>query len=114
MPRFITNRWWTFILALVFGLGLLVVQPARQSFADIASGGQMGTGDIPGGGLPPPGNGDPDLPLRVKRAETGGIVKSAPGVYSMRAAGDSPVTDSALMWRLQVVLRALKGFCLHL
>ncbi len=116
MPRFITNRWWTFILALILGTGLIVLQPAHNSQAASASGGQLGSGDTTpgGGGAPPPGYGDPDIPIGSAKYSGRGVVsRPSVGIYGMRTAGDGGMTDSALMWRLQVVMRALKGLYLR-
>ncbi len=112
MPRFITNRWWTFILALVLGLGLSLAGP---TYADLNTG-KMGSGDGSGGGPPAPGNGDPDIPITsAKRLVSGGGAQSQPSYYyGVRTVGDSRVSsDSALMWRLLVVMRALRGFYFH-
>ncbi len=112
MPRFITNRWWTFILVLFLGVSMFVVAPSHPTYAD-SMGGLLGTGDNPNGGSTPPPNGDPDYPiLSTKRGTSVGRVQQ-PGTFSMRAEGDSRMTDSAVMWRLRVAMRALKGFYLH-
>ncbi len=116
MPRFITNRWWTFILALVLGLGLTLASATHHdAYAAKLGNGITGSGDGQGGGLPPPGNGDPDVPIGSSvRTSAKGAALRPQTVFTSRAAGDSRVLDSALMLRLQIVMRALKGFYFHI
>lgn len=109
MYRFIANRAWTFILALFLGLGCIAVLSAPPTHA--ASGGTvMGSGDDPMGGAPP-SNGDPDVPIGAagKWSDRGSVSRTQPGQYGVQTVGDGPSAYSALMWRLQIVLRAMLG-----
>jgi hypothetical protein len=114
MPRFITNRWWTFILALTLGIGLTVVT-VHTSHADSAAS-RVGSQDPTfNPDAPPPGSGDPDVPIgSAKSAQLGGLnSRVQPGTCSLRSEGDGQRLESALVWRLQVVLRLLKGLVLR-
>jgi hypothetical protein len=117
MPRFIMNRTWTFILALVLGLGSLVAIVAHPSYAGETLTGKVSEGGLAGHGggtfVPPPGYGDPDVPITAAKPTAmspGTPVRS--GTSGSQAVGDSRATSSALVWRLQVVARVLRGFYL--
>jgi hypothetical protein len=108
MPRFITNRWWTLILALVLGVGVVFAQPHR-AFAD--NGSYLSNGDGgSGGAAPPTGNGDPDVPTAPTKGAGGRSFSPTLGLYGAQTVGDSRATQSALIWRLQVVMRMLRAF----
>jgi hypothetical protein len=106
MPRFVTNRWCTFILALSLCFGSI----ASMSAISIAD---MKTGDGSGGSLPPgaPGDptaGDPDIPVpSVKGSVPRGAALPASSVSTSRAVGDSVPLESVMMWRLRIVLQSL-------
>lgn len=114
MPRFITNRWWTFILALVLGIGVLASLPVDRSYAATApgSGSIGGEESTPGGGPCPPGNGDPDLPIGKVKPTRGGVV-SPLSSSSLATVGDGRQADIALMWRLRIVMGVLRTLYLR-
>jgi hypothetical protein len=113
MPRFVTNRWWTFILALTLGIVLVAgsVGPVRAD-----NTGKVGSDDPTfNPDAPPPGSGDPDVPIgTAKSTQQSGLGNGIQsGGNSLRSAGDGRQSDSALVWRLQVVMRTLRGFILR-
>lgn len=108
MPRFVTNRWWTLILALGLVLAYVAIQPSHVR-ADGSSHIGQSNGTDDGGGIPPPGNGDPDVPTGLGKCSRTALRLGVSTVQA-RTAGDSPIVDSAVMWRLQVVMRALRGW----
>jgi hypothetical protein len=114
MPRFITNRWWTFILAIVLGIGLLVALPADRSHAASSPGsGSIGGDDgIPGGGPSYPGNGDPDLPIGKTRPASGGVARPVSSI-GLATVGDGRLADNALMWRLRIVMSVIRTLYLR-
>ena len=110
MPRFSSNRWWTFILT----IALLVVglSTAATSYADRFRYGDWTTaGDVTGPGNPPPGGvGDPDQPVntRVKYMQRGSIGGGG-SLQVSRAAGDRRVASNVWMIRLLVMQRLLRS-----
>ncbi len=114
MPRFVTNRWWAFILALTLGFALLAsasaVSTAGAYVGDSDNGGDLWGG----GGMPPPGSGDPDSPLgSTKGSASRGAAQRAPSVSASRVVGDNAPAGGVMMWHLRIVLRSL-GLWYHL
>lgn len=111
MPRFNSNRWWTFILALSVSMAS-VAAVSRHAVADVRMGEGFGDGGTSGdpGSLAPPGAGDPDIPLPSKSSiAKSSAQRGAQTVASVRAVGDSPApSSSVMMWRLQAVLQSLR------
>jgi hypothetical protein len=106
MRRFVSNRSWTLIPALLLSLALATVSARPAVAAFIA---YDGDGSIEGGGTPSPQMGDPDLPgTSIKsgagRSAAGKLSASRTGV---RTAGDSRATEIAVMWRVQVALQGV-------
>jgi hypothetical protein len=114
MHRFISNRWWTFILALVLGVGVSLALPTHV-VAGGGSGATLGDGAGGGGGNVPPPSGDPDVPSgSVRKPQWGGATQPMAGTYQVGAVGDGRlVTDRAWMWRLQIVMRVLRAYILR-
>ena len=109
MPRFSSNRWWTFILT----IALLVVglSAAAKSNADPFRYGDWTAGDLTGPGNPSPnGVGDPDQPVntRVKYMQRGSIGGGG-SLHVSRAAGDRRVAGNVWMIRLLVMQRLLRS-----
>jgi len=115
MPRFSSNRWWTFILTIVAlqlaSLSLaarLSADPIRES--DRYTGGSVdGTG---GGGLPPPtGAGDPDQPVNTRlKVYQRGSLSWGGAELSSRSAGDRRVGSDVWMVRLLVMQRVFRSY----
>jgi hypothetical protein len=114
MPRFRSNRWWTFILTII-ALYVVSLSLAAKSSADPirenawVPGGVDGTS---GGGLPPPtGVGDPDQPVntRLKYYQRGSL-GSGGTVLSSRPVGDRRVESNVWMLRLSVMERVLRSY----
>ena len=112
MPRFSSNRWWTFILTII---ALLVVSlsMASKSGADTRRYGDWTAGNIDqlGIGAPPPnGVGDPDQPVnnRVKFIQRGSIGGGG-SLQVSRTAGDRRVAGNVWMIRLLVMQRLLQS-----
>ena len=116
MARFVSNRRWTFILAL--GIGL--VWCAIASFVGGGSWGlrdanatqitDIGYGDGGGDGGGGTTIGDPDLPSgKTSKASSNGG-KRGSTTLEARAAGDSKTSSSVGLWRLRVALESLRGF----
>ena len=107
MRRFVANRSWTLIPAIVLSLALALAsaRPAAASFVAYDD-----DGTAPGGGANPnPQAGDPDLPGSTVKLGPG---RSAAGRLNVvntgtRTAGDSRVTESAVVWRIHVAMRGL-------
>lgn len=87
MPRFISNRWWAFVLAL--GLVLVSVVASRAHAGGTASGSFVTNGDMgdSGGSPPPPTVGDPDSPTNTK-GRYGSGKPLGPMPVSDRSVGD--------------------------
>lgn len=116
MPRFKSNRWWTFILTLAVLVAACCWRPGN-SFADIVRGElQPGTGITdPGSGAPPPvGVGDPDVPMGTSalRKWRGGPMGNGNGTLSMHAVGDSHYVgvSSVWMWRLSMLAQVMRVY----
>jgi hypothetical protein len=111
MPRFNANRWWAFILALSVSLTSIAAM-SRHAIAGVrmgeGGGGTITTGDP--GLPPPPGAGDPDIPLPSKSSiPKVSAQRGAQTIASVRAVGDgSAPSSSVMMWRLQAVLQSLR------
>jgi len=106
MRRFVSNRWWAFVLTLAVLLSSGMAIPSAP-FADgtpnsdplvIDDGGNLG------GGSPA---GDPDGPAGpTKRQPASGSIR--PGMsYRVSTAGDGGTGWSVWSWRLHVVLQSL-------
>lgn len=108
MSRFFRNRLWTFILALGLCFGSVAVWTTHAH----ASDGAAIYDDPNGGGGLGNGFGDPDVPSgSAKRTILRGGVRVAPG--SAIAVGDGSELQNAWMWRLSIVLQALRGTWIH-
>jgi len=103
------NRWCTSILALCVAL-TCVASTLRPAVAGSGDGGE----DVTIGGPwtpPPPGAGDPDIPLpSVKAVQGRGAAQPvAQSSTNLRAAGDgSEWKNSVMMWRFRAVLQTLR------
>ena len=107
MPRFVTNRWWAFILALTFCFALLASATAVSTAGAYVGDSDDGS-NLRGGGVPPPGSGDPDSPLgSTKGSASRGAVQRAPSVSASRVVGDNAPAGGVMMWHLRIVLRSL-------
>ena len=114
MPRFSSNRWWTFILTVValhiVGLSFVGKSHAETRRFSIWDPGIDQSGG--GAGLPPPtGVGDPDQPVNtlLKYYQRGQL--GAGGAVSMnRTAGDRRVVGDVWMIRLLVMERLLRSY----
>jgi hypothetical protein len=108
MVRFVSNRRWTFILALCAGLTWcsLAHHPAIAG-GDDKSGSVIGEPTDPG----LPGGGDPDVPTGPGKNGRGGKLQRG-GVINLGApnAGDGRASSSVWMMRLRIVLQSLRGF----
>lgn len=110
MPRFSSNRWWTFILTII-ALHVVSLSTAARSHADTFRYGDWsptGIDQTGPGGLPPPtGVGDPDEPVntRVKYVQRG--IAGGGSVHVSRPAGDRRETSNVWMIRLLVMQRVL-------
>jgi hypothetical protein len=108
MNRFLKNRLWISLLALVLCLGTLSV--ATHS---VHAAGAPSVGDENNGGGSSNGSGDPDAPggSSVRRTNRGGLV-IAPG--SAVTVGDGAELQSVWMGRLNLVLQAWQVTFFHL
>ena len=107
MPRFSSNRWWTFILTIA--LLLVGLSTAAKSGADTRRYGDWTSGELTGpGGAPPVNVGDPDQPVntRLKYMQRGSIGGGG-SVQVTRTAGDRRFTSNVWMVRLLVMQRLL-------
>lgn len=108
MSRFFKNRLWTFILALTLCFGTAAVW-TTHAHADASS--SITDNPLGGGGMGS-GFGDPDAPSgSAKRVITRGGVQVVRG--SATFVGDGVELQSAWMWRLRMVLQALRGTWIH-
>ena len=112
MPRFSSNRWWTFILTII-ALHVVSLSMAAKSGADTRRYGDWSTGNIDqtGGYVPPPnGVGDPDQPVntRLKYMQRGSIGGGG-SLQVSRTAGDRRFTSNVWMIRLLVMQRLLRS-----
>jgi hypothetical protein len=104
MPRFKVNRWWILILTLSLGFAL-VAFTSTNATASARITDELGRS----GGAPPPGDGDPDIPVSsAKRARPGAVGQPTAGLSTRRAAGDGASVDSAMMWNFRIVLQSLR------
>jgi len=108
MNRFLKNRLWISLLALVLCLGTLSV--ATHS---VYAAGAPSVGDDNNGGGSSSGSGDPDAPggSSIRRTNLGGLV-IAPG--SAVTVGDGAELQSVWMGRLNLVLQAWRVTFFHL
>src|SRR5262249_31338535 len=105
VSRFKLNRRWTFIVTLSAALvvSALTHRPASCDGVGVTSDPRL----PPGGG---DGVGDPGSPTGPsKSARTGQLTRGGTS-YGTRSAGDGRVTTSVLVWRLRVVLSALRVY----
>ena len=120
MRRFIFNRWWICILALVLGVAGVASLP-RTGFAGDGKGlgDNGGGGDVtPSPGPDPQGAGDPDSPSSSGKATYvgGGGAPSHGriGPLGTIGAGDANVTSTARMWlRVRFALGMFKYYYLR-
>jgi len=115
MPRFHSNRWWTFILTLGVLLAACQLHASKTHAAVIRSENVPGIISDPGSGTPPPtGSGDPDVPVAtsMKRWRGGGSLGSGNAYLAMRAAGDGHYVgvSNVWMWRLSVLAQAMRVY----
>jgi hypothetical protein len=103
-----SNRWWTLILTLSLGCAA-VASMAAPAIADSREYDDGSQGLISGAGVPPPGSGDPDIPLSsAKKAPRGGAQHWSASISTARVAGDGTSMDGVRMWHLRVVLQGLR------
>ena len=112
MPRFSSNRWWTFILTII-ALHIVSLSTVAKSKADPIRYGVWTPGgfDETGGGAPPPqGVGDPDEPVntRLKYYQRGQLGAGGE-LHISRTAGDRRETGNVWMIRLLVMERLLRS-----
>ena len=109
MPRFKSNRWWILILTLSLG-SVFVASMSAPAMAESRMGDELGQGNPSGGpNTPPPGAGDPDLPIAsCKSAARGAASHLSASVSTARVAGDGMPVDGVGMWHLRVVLQGLR------
>jgi len=110
MPRFKSNRWWTLILTLSLG-SVLVASMMTTANAESRMGDELGQGNTIGGAgaPPPPGAGDPDLPIAgSKQSARGAALHMSSSISTARVAGDGMPVDGVKMWHLRVVLQGLR------
>ncbi len=116
MRRFLTNRMWTLVFALLLGIAGAFVTTGT-AFADTAYGGDSGdgTGDALPVDPPPIGAGDPDSPANGgKPTARQGAGGGQSGVYGGHGVGDaSAYRQAAILARIQVMVRALKIYYLR-
>jgi hypothetical protein len=102
MPRFNANRWWTLILTLCLSCAFVASVSAQTPGArmlDELGGQAWGGGHNP----PPPGDGDPDIPMSsVKQA------RQLRFSSTVRVAGDGARVESVMMWHWRLMLQSLK------
>ncbi len=115
MPRFNTNRWWTFILTLGVLMAACYVRPVN-SVADVIRGELqpgIGISDPGAGSPPPPGSGDPDVPVATSmKVWRGGSLGNGNAYLSMHAVGDSHYVgvSNVWMWRLSVLAQMMRVY----
>ena len=108
MLRFKSNRWWTLILTLCLGFALVASMSTRAT-ADPRMLDEMGRSAGGSGVPPPPGVGDPDIPMSsCKRALRDAAVRPAASLSTERVAGDGMPVDGVMMWHFRVVLQSLR------
>lgn len=121
MPRFILNRWWTVILALVMSVAG-VASLSRLSFAETGDVGGKGVGDTGGGDTPlpvpdPQGAGDPDSPSgsgKTAPTSVGSSYGGRIGPMGLSGVGDASRLGSARMWmRVRLAMGMLKYYYLR-
>ena len=105
MPRFKSNRWWALILTLCLGIAFVATVSSRAT-AEPSMTDELG-GISDGGGIqPPPGAGDPDIPVsKAKRPQR--LSNDAAAISTGRVAGDGIPVDGGWMWRIRVALYSL-------
>ncbi|MBI1798349.1 MAG: hypothetical protein HYR73_01545 [Candidatus Eisenbacteria bacterium] len=108
MRRFISNRWWIFILA--FGIALVAVAgTSHHAAAGTDSSGLLGDdGGGAGGGVPGTGIGDPDVPTTPGRTARGQGSLTGPTTFGARSVGDGSNAAPAWMTGLRNVLQSLR------
>ena len=101
MRRFVTNRWWTFILT----LGVFLASIPTLSSPSFGDGNAPSViADPTNGG----GNGDPDGPAGPsKQAPPKGRVVNMRNPYAAAPVGDGSSAASVWSWRFHVALRSL-------
>ncbi len=118
MRRFLMNRWWTFVLALVLGVAGVVSLPVATRAGDGSSLIGDGSGDPARSPGPPDpqGAGDPDSPSNsgrgtAPRSLSGGRA----GIFSIRTVGDARMPSHAAVWMMSVriALSTVRNFYLR-
>ncbi len=107
MLRFVPNRWWAFVLALslfVFCAVFLTAQvPGTAHALQIT-----GTGD-PIGSTPPPGSGDPDVPITPGQPKPGKAVSLQGGAMQpLSVQGSAPQGEG--LYPTSVTMIRLRAF----
>jgi hypothetical protein len=120
MRRFIKNRWWTFILALVVSVLGVVSSPltsqARDDSGWIGDGSNGGT--VPGTNPDPQGTGDPDSPsspgaASIKSGDGATSYGRSTGTYGVSGVGDASTSARALVWlKVRIALGVMRSFYL--
>lgn len=110
MQRFLKNPWFAFVLTLSLSMGTV----AMLSSSAMASSNPSQSVEDPttgGGGGTPTGYGDPDAPSSsAKRSMLNG---GSVGTLSPAGVGDDSGLQSVWMWRLRIVLQALRSSWIH-
>ena len=108
MRRSHSNRGWILVLALCLGCAF-VASLGTRAVASPQLGEVWGQGGWEAAGPPPPGAGDPDVPIAsCGKAPRGAGVQGAPRVSTARVAGDDTAVGSVWIWRFRVVLQGLR------
>ena len=117
MRRFLSNRMWTILLALTFGVTGFLMSPS-STFAAGSVGGVQGGGSgdpIDPNAPDPNATGDPDSPANGGRASARpGVAGGQVGVFGMHRAGDATMTERGV-WvvRFRIAMKMLKAYYLR-
>jgi len=116
MRRSESNRWWTFVLALVLGLAMVATLPAT-GHAGKGTDGTIGSTSPGGTTTPPPqGSGDPDSPSGSgsPQGQVGTGIQTY-GIAPTVGVGDADNWAPMVLWKMRVrlALGALRFYFLR-